>query len=208
VTSSDDGTIHTTHHATATLNPRIPTGCDTTTTTSRQGSEAGDTGCEENAGGWADRESGSSSKDGSDHRAGVGQFGKVPRGIAVSARWLRMLACDAEILPAVLGSDSAILDLGTGTRLFTSNQRHTIGERDGHHCHSPGCEAPEKWCHAHHITNWADGGQTDVNNGVLLCPTHHDLIHHDNWQVRMGNHGHPEYIPPSWTDPRQHPLRR
>ena len=133
--------------------------------------------------------------------AKVGTFGKVPGGIAVSARWLRMLACDAEILPAVLGSDGAILDLGTTTRLFTSNQRHAIGERDGHHCHFPDCQAPEKWCHAHHIRHWADGGPTDIANGVLLCPTHHDLIHHDNWQVRMGNHGHPEYTPPPWTDP-------
>ncbi|GAA5027277.1 HNH endonuclease signature motif containing protein [Actinopolymorpha pittospori] len=119
-----------------------------------------------------------------------------------------MLACDAEILPAVLGSDGAILDLGTGTRLFTSNQRHAIGERDGHHCNFPDCEAPEKWCHAHHIIHWADGGPTNVGNGVLLCPSHHEMVHHDNWTVRMSTHGHPEYIPPPWTDPRQHPLRR
>ncbi|MGW5361289.1 DUF222 domain-containing protein [Actinopolymorpha pittospori] len=167
------GVIHTTHQATATLNPQSPAGC-----------------CEDGGGPM------------------VGTFGKVPGGIAVSARWLRMLACDAEILPAVLGSDGAILDLGTGTRLFTSNQRHAIGERDGHHCNFPGCEAPEKWCHAHHIVHWADGGPTDVGNGVLLCPTHHEMIHHDNWHVRMSDHGHPEYTPPPWTDPRQHPLRR
>jgi hypothetical protein len=167
------GVIHTTHQATATLNP------------------------ESLNGGCTDRENGTGDGSG----AKVGTFGKVPDGIAVSARWLRMLACDAEILPAVLGSDGAILDLGTGTRLFTSNQRHAIGERDGHHCHFPDCQAPEKWCHAHHITQWADGGPTDVGNGALLCPAHHDLIHHDNWQVRMGNHGHPEYIPPHGPTP-------
>nr|WP_238362224.1 HNH endonuclease signature motif containing protein [Actinopolymorpha pittospori] len=188
------GVIHTTLQATATLNPTSPAGC----------CEDSPTGCGENVGGCSDRENGGA--DGSGPK--VGTFGKVPGGIAVSARWLRMLACDAEILPAVLGSDGAILDLGTGTRLFTSSQRHAIGERDGHHCNFPDCEAPEKWCHAHHLIHWADGGPTDVRNGVLICPTHHHLIHHDNWQVRMSNHGHPEYIPPPWTNPRQHPLRR
>ncbi|MGW5362455.1 DUF222 domain-containing protein [Actinopolymorpha pittospori] len=188
------GVIHTTLKATATLNPQSPDGdC-----------EGSGTGCGESVGGCSDRENGSEDGDGPK----VGAFGKVPGGIAVSARWLRMLACDAEILPAVLGSDGAILDLGTETRLFTSNQRHAIGERDGHHCNFPGCEAPEKWCHAHHIRHWADGGPTDVGNGVLLCPSHHHLIHHDNWTVRMGDHGHPEYTPPPWSDPTQHPLRR
>jgi hypothetical protein len=200
------GVIHTTLHATATLNP------DGSCTHPRTGCGEDVGGCEDNGcrcgegeGGCADQDSGSSDNG---HGASVGRFGKLPGGIAVSARWLRMLACDAEILPAVLGSDGAILDLGTGTRLFTSNQRHAIGERDGHHCHFPDCQAPEKWCHAHHLIHWADGGPTDVGNGVLLCPTHHHLIHHDNWQVRMGNHGHPEYTPPPWTDPTQHPLRR
>ncbi|MGW5362801.1 DUF222 domain-containing protein [Actinopolymorpha pittospori] len=177
------GVINTTLHATATLNPANPAGC-----------------CEDSGTGCGDAEDGS--------RPMVGTFGKVPGGIAVSARWLRMLACDAEILPAVLGSDGAILDLGTTTRLFTSNQRHAIGERDGHHCNFPDCQAPEKWCHAHHIRHWADGGPTDVKNGVLLCPTHHEMIHHDNWTVRMDDHGHPEYIPPPWVDPRQEPQHR
>ncbi|GAA5022818.1 HNH endonuclease signature motif containing protein [Actinopolymorpha pittospori] len=188
------GVIHTTLQATATLNPTSPAGC----------CEDSPTGCGENVGGCSDRENGGA--DGSGPK--VGTFGKVPDGIPVSARWLRMLTCDAEILPAVLGSDGAILDLGTTTRLFTSNQRHALGERDGHHCNFPDCQTPEKWCHAHHLIHWADGGPTDIGNGVLLCPTHHHLIHHDNWQVRMGDHGHPEYIPPPWTDPTRHPLRR
>ncbi|GAA4983721.1 HNH endonuclease signature motif containing protein [Actinopolymorpha pittospori] len=198
------GVIHTTLQATASLNPTSP---ETSCGDSAGGCGEHDSGCGEHAvgcegcvTGCGDAEDGDGPK--------VGAFGKVPGGIAVSARWLRMLACDAEILPAVLGSDGSILDLGTGTRLFTSNQRHAIGERDGHHCNFPDCQAPEKWCHAHHLIHWADGGPTDVRNGVLLCPTHHHLIHHDNWQVRMSNHGHPEYIPPPWTNPRQHPLRR
>ncbi|MBE1611551.1 HNH endonuclease signature motif containing protein [Actinopolymorpha pittospori] len=149
------GVIHTTLQATATLNP--------------------DGGCEACVTGRGDAENGGA--DGSGPK--VGAFGKVPDGIPVSARWLRMLTCDAEILPAVLGSDGAILDLGTGTRLFTSNQRHALGERDGHHCNFPDCQAHEKWCHAHHLIHWADGGPTDIGNGVLLCPTHHDMIHHE-----------------------------
>jgi hypothetical protein len=47
-------------------------------------------------------------------------------GPPLSATLARQLACDAEIIPAVLGGDGAVLDLGRGTRLFTYSQRHAV----------------------------------------------------------------------------------
>ncbi|GAA5003771.1 hypothetical protein GCM10023317_37560 [Actinopolymorpha pittospori] len=147
------GVIHTTLQATATLNPTSP---ETRCGDSAGGCGEHDSGCGEHAvgcegcvTGCGDAEDGDGPK--------VGTFGKVPGGIAVSARWLRMLACDAEILPA------------------------------------------------HHIVHWADGGPTDVRNGVLLCPTHHEMIHHDNWQVRMSTHGHPNTSHPHGPTPHNTP---
>ncbi|MGW5364909.1 DUF222 domain-containing protein, partial [Actinopolymorpha pittospori] len=129
-------------------------------------------------------------------------------GPPVSATLVRQLACDAEIISVVLGGDGAVLDLGRGTRLFTSSQRHALAERDGYYCHFPGCRRPEKWTEAHHINHWIDGGATDLNNGVLLCQHHHTVIHTKGWTVRMGDNGHPEYIPPPWVDPNAAYLRR
>jgi hypothetical protein len=39
----------------------------------------------------------------------------------------------------------------------------------------------------------------------LLCDFHHDQVHHHGWQLRLGEHGHPELIPPPWIDPLQQP---
>jgi hypothetical protein len=128
-------------------------------------------------------------------------------GHPLSAMAVRQLACDAEIIPAVLGGDGAVLDLGRGSRLFSSSQRHALAERDGYFCHFPTCRRPEPWTQAHHIHHWIDGGHTNLDNGVLLCQHHHTLIHTKGWTVRMGNHGHPEYLPPPWIDPHQNPIR-
>ncbi|GAA5023088.1 hypothetical protein GCM10023317_67660 [Actinopolymorpha pittospori] len=78
-------------------------------------------------------------------RGGQTLIGYRITGPPLSATLVRQLACDAEIIPAVLGGDGAVLDLGRGTRLFTSSQRHALAERDGYFCHFPDCRRPEKW---------------------------------------------------------------
>ncbi|SDS14231.1 HNH endonuclease signature motif containing protein [Actinopolymorpha singaporensis] len=125
------------------------------------------------------------------------------RGEPLSVATIRRMACDANIIPVVLGGNGEILDIGTADRFFTEPQRRALAIRDGSHCHFPGCHVPERRCIAHHITAWEDFGPTDLANGVLLCKTHHTYVHHKGWQVRMGNHGHPEYTPPEWVDPQQ-----
>ncbi|SDT00308.1 HNH endonuclease signature motif containing protein [Actinopolymorpha singaporensis] len=125
------------------------------------------------------------------------------RGEPLSVATIRRMACDANIIPVVLGGNGEILDIGTADRFFTEPQRRALAIRDGSHCHFPGCHVPERRCIAHHMNPWEDFGPTDLANGVLLCKTHHTYVHHKGWTVRMGNHGHPEYTPPEWVDPQQ-----
>ncbi|GAA2757969.1 hypothetical protein GCM10009872_33290 [Actinopolymorpha rutila] len=120
---------------------------------------------------------------------------------------IRRMACDANIIPVVLGGNGEVLDVGMADRFFTEAQRRALAIRDGSHCHFPSCQVPERRCVAHHMTAWDDFGPTDLANGVLLCKTHHTFVHHRGWQVRMGAHGHPEYIPPEWVDPHQRMCR-
>ena len=55
-------------------------------------------------------------------------------------------------------------------------------------------------CHAHHIIHWAAGGETKLENLVLLCGQHHRVIHHTPWQVRINpDDGRPEFLPPPKT---------
>jgi hypothetical protein len=128
-------------------------------------------------------------------------------GDEVSVEEARRLACNADILPMVLGEESAALDLGRASRLFDRYQRVALAHRDGG-CVFPGCERPPGWTEAHHVTPWSAGGETDLSNGVLLCGSHHRLVHKDDgWQIRIADDGIPEVIPPTRVDPRRRPIR-
>jgi hypothetical protein len=139
-------------------------------------------------------------------RSGVGAAGVFDTGDLVSASVVRRLACDARIVPAVLGGDGDVLDVGRTQRLFTGPLRRAVVLRDGG-CAFPGCDRPPKWCDCHHIEHWADGGATSLTNAVLLCGHHHRLIHCGEWQVRMGRDQRPEFVPPAHVDPIRRPRR-
>jgi hypothetical protein len=133
-------------------------------------------------------------------RAGSGMFAF---GGPVNARTIRRLACDALILPVVLGGTGEILDAGRSRRLFPPAVRRAITARDKG-CAFPGCTLPAPWCEAHHIGPWATGGSTGTGNGTLLCTGHHHLIHENHWTVTM-NHGTPWFTPPAYIDPDRKP---
>jgi Domain of unknown function (DUF222) len=132
--------------------------------------------------------------------------GTLDDGTPISPAAARRLACDAAILPAVLGGASQPLDLGRTRRLFTGPLRRALVLRD-RGCAFPGCDRPPGWCEAHHINHGADGGPTSLANGVLLCGSHHRLIEHGDWEVRLAADGIPEFRPPPWVDPGRPPLR-
>ncbi|SDT36908.1 protein of unknown function [Microlunatus soli] len=123
----------------------------------------------------------------------------------------RRLACGADLLPAVFGGPSTVLDLGRRVRLFTGALRQALTLRDGG-CVFPGCDVPPIRCEGHHLTPWWDGGETNLSNGVLLCAHHHHLVEPDptappgsRWTIRLDHRGLPEVIPPIRIDPRQRP---
>ena len=76
----------------------------------------------------------------------------------LSAGEARRLACNAGILPAVLGSKSVALDLGRESRLFSESQRLAKG-LEHTTCAATGCERPYAWCELHHRQPWAKGGR-------------------------------------------------
>jgi Domain of unknown function (DUF222) len=125
----------------------------------------------------------------------------------LTASAVRRLACDAAILPAVLGSQGQVLDVGRLRRTFTGPLRRALVLRDGG-CAFPGCDRPARWCDGHHIRHWADGGTTCLDNAVLLCGHHHRVIHRGRWLVRLSSRdGLPEFVPPADLDPAQLPRR-
>jgi hypothetical protein len=103
---------------------------------------------------------------------------------AMSAGQARRIACEAGIIPAVLGGRSEVLDLGRERRLFTRPQRIALGQRD-RGCTTRGCGVSASGCHAHHDDPWSRGGRTDLARGRLLCPRHHRLIHDNRYDRRV-----------------------
>ena len=101
-------------------------------------------------------------------------------GTEVSAGQVRRLACEAGIIPVVLGGESEPLDVGRERRLHTKAQRIAMAVRDGG-CVAEGCDRPAAWTQAHHLTPWEDGGHTTVADGVLGCDYHHHLLHSTKW---------------------------
>ncbi|HET9518829.1 MAG TPA: DUF222 domain-containing protein [Actinoplanes sp.] len=132
--------------------------------------------------------------------------GTLDTGERLTPEQARRLACDAQIIPAVLGGDRQVLDLGRSRRLITGALRRALVLRD-RGCAFPGCNLPPRWTDGHHIKSWVDGGPTNLDNSVLLCRQHHRTIHHTDWQVRLGPDKLPEFLPPSNLDPTRRPRR-
>lgn len=123
----------------------------------------------------------------------------------LTAAEARKLACDAGVIPLVLGGRSQPMNIGRRTRALNVGIRRILVARD-RGCAFPGCGRPPKHCDGHHIRHWADGGETSVANTVLLCRHHHTLIHRSEWEVTM-RHGIPWFYPPAWLDPERRPRR-
>lgn len=131
---------------------------------------------------------------------GVGEIDGTPQPVSVGA--LRQAAVDAEVIPAVLGGESDVLDWGRSRRLFTPAQRLALVERDGG---CAWCNAPPSWCEAHHIRWWdRDNGPTNMSNAVLLCSRCHHRIHRDGWDIDVLDHD-VRFIPPPSIDPTRTP---
>jgi hypothetical protein len=132
--------------------------------------------------------------------------GSLDTGEQLTAEAVRRLACDARILPMVLGGHGQVLDAGRSRRLASGPLRRALVLRDGG-CAFPGCDRPPRWTNSHHIVHWADGGTTDLDNLVLLCGQHHVVIHQGDWTVQLGADRLPQFLPPAYVDQTRRPRR-
>jgi hypothetical protein len=109
-------------------------------------------------------------------------------GEQMSVEQTRRLACNAGIVPVVLGGKGEILDLGRRRRLFSPAQQQAMALRD-RHCRAEGCDFPAAFCEAHHVAlPWALGGKTNFADGVKLCNQHHHRAHDRSYSTeRMPN---------------------
>jgi hypothetical protein len=132
-------------------------------------------------------------------------FGTTSDGAQISAREVLKLANQAEILPAVLSTGGAVLDLGRTRRIASPTQTMALIARDGG-CSFPTCTHPPEWSERHHIRAWVDGGLTNLDNLTLLCGYHHHNFAIRGWTCGINADGLPAWTPPRWVDRSQTPM--
>ena len=118
--------------------------------------------------------------------AGAGRC-EIEHRTAIAAETARRLCCDAGIVPVVDGANGEPLSVGRRTRSIPPAVRRALSNRD-RGCRFPGCPATHR-LHGHHVKHWANGGETSLDNLVLLCPTHHRLVHEGGFDVRRLDDG-------------------
>ena len=109
-------------------------------------------------------------------RGGPGEPCELDDGTVITPETTRRIACDSSVSRIVVGGASEILDVGRATRSIPAAIRKALIIRD-RHCRYRGCERPHRWCDAHHVEHWVNGGPTSLDNLVLLCRRHHRAVH-------------------------------
>jgi Domain of unknown function (DUF222)/HNH endonuclease len=100
----------------------------------------------------------------------------------IASATVQRLACDCSVTRVLLSQESVAIDVGRSKRVIDGGLRKVLKVRDGH-CRWPGCERPACWCDGHHLVHWIDGGETNLENCVLLCKRHHRMVHEGGWQL-------------------------
>jgi hypothetical protein len=111
---------------------------------------------------------------------GIGAESEIEEGGNVSAETSRRLSCDCGVVHW-LNNKREPLSIGRKTRSIPPAIRRALKRRD-HGCRFPGCTC-SRFVDAHHIQHWADGGETNLNNLVLLCRRHHRMVHEEGFGV-------------------------
>ena len=88
---------------------------------------------------------------------------------------LKQMLCDCEI-SAPIKLETGRYDLGRKVRTAPAHLKKQL-VLETQTCSIKGCATPAKWCDAHHIKHWIDGGTTSLDNLVLLCRRHHTITH-------------------------------
>jgi hypothetical protein len=112
-------------------------------------------------------------------------------GVPIANDTARRLACDSLRQFIIEDARGVPIRLGRRTRTVPNHLFRLLKQRD-RHCRAPGCSRT-RGLHAHHRVHWRDGGETDLDNLILVCSRHHRLLHEHHWQI-CGHLSQPETI--------------
>ena len=96
----------------------------------------------------------------------------------------RHIACDADLTEFIQDARGNLLNYERRRRIVPARLLRALKLRDHNRCRFPGC-AHQRYVEAHHVEHWIDGGETCLDNLVLLCSAHHRLLHHGAFHVTI-----------------------
>ena len=124
---------------------------------------------------------------------GEGGSSWLADGTRVPAETSRRLACDSARVVMRHAADGRVLDVGRRTRAISPALRRALEHRDSG-CRFPGCSL--RFCDAHHVKAWAEGGATRLDNTVLLCRRHHRTVHEGGFSMELAPDGEARFYRP------------
>ena len=105
---------------------------------------------------------------------------------------VKRLACDSSVVVVSEDERGTPLNVGRKQRLVSTSIRRALWARD-RHCTFPGCQRT-RFVAAHHVEHWVDGGETSVDNLMLLCWFHHQLLHEGGYRIRRNYSGERYFV--------------
>jgi hypothetical protein len=108
-------------------------------------------------------------------------------GQPLAAETARRLVCDASVVELREREDGSLLSLGRKRRTVSPPLRRALAARD-RGCRFPGCDRT-RFVDAHHVLHWSRGGETNLDNLLLLCRRHHRLVHERGYTLRLDGDG-------------------
>jgi len=119
---------------------------------------------------------------------------ELDNGQALALDTVRRITCDSSLLRITQDDAGNPLDIGRKTRAVPPAMQRALRSRDSG-CRFPGC-THHRFVDAHHIRHWADGGDTSIDNLVLLCRHHHRLVHEHGFGVERNADNHIRFSRP------------
>lgn len=95
---------------------------------------------------------------------------------------VKRLCCDSHAVVITENDDGQPLSIGRKTRIIPTAIQRALRARDNNCCTFPGC-CNRRFLHSHHVEHWSNGGETSLDNLVLLCTRHHSLVHEGGFRI-------------------------
>ena len=123
----------------------------------------------------------------------------IENGPILHPETVKRLACDGALVSLLENDRGEVLNVGRKTRVIPSAIQRALKARD-QTCRYPGC-SHTRYVDGHHIVHWSEGGETKLDNLILLCRRHQRLVHEYGFRVVRSDFGI-QFAKVPRTDPR------